>query len=118
MGEYRLTNGADAESLKMFLYGFEVFGAARAKDYREGMNRSSQLADQPGIGRPAKRLGPGVRRHEHARHPIFYEDAPECRAAYRSGSAYISPPLVHRSFMPRGRPIGLPRPRWRSKLSP
>lgn len=52
MGDYRLTRDADADLLRMFIDGFEMFGAARAEEYRDGMTRCfALLADNPRLGR-------------------------------------------------------------------
>ena len=78
MGEYRLTQDADDDLLNMFIYGFETFGLAQAEAYREGMTQCFELlADTPRLGRKADQFSPGARRHEHARHVIFYEEQPD-----------------------------------------
>ena len=78
MGEYRLTNDADADLLRMFLYGFETFGWTQAEAYREGIMRCFELlADNPRLGRKADGLGLRARRHEHTRHVIFYDEQPD-----------------------------------------
>ena len=75
MGEYRLTKDADADLLKMFIYEFEVFGLSQAEEYRDGMIRCFEiLAENPRLGRKADAFSPGSRRHEHARHVIFYDE--------------------------------------------
>jgi len=33
MSEFKLTKSADADLLKIFLYGFETFGRAQAEEY-------------------------------------------------------------------------------------
>lgn len=77
MNEYRLTRDADADLLELFLYGFETFGLAQAEDYRDSMARCFQLlADNPRLGRKADEIARGARRHEHARHVIFYDEQP------------------------------------------
>lgn len=75
MGDYRLTRDADADLLRMFIDGFEMFGAAQAEEYRDGMTRCfALLADNPRIGRAADEFASGAPRHEHARHIIFYNE--------------------------------------------
>lgn len=75
MNEYRLTRDADADLLELFLYGLETFGPAQAEDYRDSMRRCFELlADNPKLGRTVDELAPGARRHEHARHVIFYDE--------------------------------------------
>jgi toxin ParE1/3/4 len=78
MSEYRLTQDADDDLLKMFIYGFETFGLAQAEAYREGMTQCFELlADNPRLGRKADEFVPGARRHEHAHHVIFYDEQPD-----------------------------------------
>jgi toxin ParE1/3/4 len=77
MNEYRLTKEADADLLKLFIYGFETFGLRQAEDYRDSMTRCfGLLAENPRMGRTADQFAPGARRHEHAQHIIFYDDQP------------------------------------------
>ena len=77
MNEYRLTRAADADLLELFIYGFETFGLVQAEDYRNDMTRCFELlAANPKLGREADELAPGARRHEHARHVIFYDEQP------------------------------------------
>ena len=78
MSKYRLTKDADGDLLKMFIYGFETFGLAQAEEYRDSMTRCFQLlSDNSRIGRKADEFAPGARRHEHARHVIFYDEQPD-----------------------------------------
>jgi len=59
VGEYRLTKDADADLLKMFIYGFEVFGMSQAEEYRDGMIRCFEiLAENPRLGRRADAFHP------------------------------------------------------------
>lgn len=54
MTEYRLTKAAEDDLLDAFIYGFETFGQARAKEYRQSMVHCFQLlADMPRMGRRA-----------------------------------------------------------------
>jgi len=77
MAEYRLTRAAEDDLLEAFVYGFETFGPAQAKDYRQSMARCFEvLADTPRLGRQADDFAPGARRHEHGRHVIFYDEQP------------------------------------------
>ncbi len=78
MSEYRLTQDADDDLLKMFIYGFETFGLTQAEEYRDGMIQCFELlADTPRLGRKADEFAPGSRRHEHAQHVIFYDEQPD-----------------------------------------
>ncbi len=78
MGEYRLTRGADDDLLEVFIYGLSRFGLRQAEEYRDGMIRCFMLlADNPRLGREADVFAPGARRHEHARHVVFYDEQPD-----------------------------------------
>lgn len=78
MPEYRLTNDADADLLRIFVYGLNAFGLTRSRAYRDDMIRCFQLlAANPRLGRKADKFAPGARRHEHARHVIFYDEQPD-----------------------------------------
>jgi toxin ParE1/3/4 len=93
MGRYRLTKDADADLLTMFLYGFETFGVARADAFRMDMVRCFELlADNPRLGRSADEFAPGARRHEHARHVIFYDEQPD---------GVLITSIIHERSMPR-----------------
>ena len=77
MSDYRLTRDAEADLLDIFFYGFESFGPGRAATYRDGLTRCFELiARTPKLGRTADEVAPGLRRHEHARHVIFYDEQP------------------------------------------
>ena len=54
MAEYRLTREAEADLLKMLLYGFEAFGLAQAEDYRDGIVQCFELlAENPRLWEPS-----------------------------------------------------------------
>ena len=46
------------------------------------------------------------------------EQVSSAKERQRRGGAYISPPSVHSRLRPRSSPTGLPRPTFRSKISP
>lgn len=73
---YRLTQRARNDLFDIFVYGYDRFGARQAEIYAAGLEHAFELlAANPRMGREAKSLGPGVRRHEHASHIILYEEA-------------------------------------------
>jgi toxin ParE1/3/4 len=77
VSEYRLTKRADNDLLEIFIYGIEQFGEAQAERYQHQMIDCFRLlASNPRVGRMAETIGNGVRRHEHGRHVVLYEDAP------------------------------------------
>lgn len=74
MNSYRLTEDAERQIIDIFLYGFETFGPKQAQLYKSELENAFQLlADNPRMGRLADSIAPGIRRHEHESHVIFYE---------------------------------------------
>jgi toxin ParE1/3/4 len=79
VGDYRLTLRAEADVFEIFLYGLEALGSIQARRYKDDLARCFvTLAENPRMGRPAEAVAPGLRRHEHQSHVIFYEiDGPD-----------------------------------------
>lgn len=75
MSGYKLSRRAEDDLLDMYIYGIERFGEAQGERYHIDMTACfALLATQPRMGREAATVAPGVRRHEHASHVIFYEE--------------------------------------------
>lgn len=73
MFDIRFTQRAEHDLLEIYRYTAEHFGADQADTYCQGIaNAITLLAEQPLSGRDVP-IRPGVRRHEHARHTIFYQ---------------------------------------------
>jgi len=76
LNSFRLTRRAEQDLYDIFLYGYERFGIAQADRYASDMEACFQLlANNPRLGREAKAIAPGVRRHEHGSHVILYEES-------------------------------------------
>ena len=70
-----LSARADLDLLQIYLYGVEEFGHRQAERYKHEMDTCFEaLADFPRMGRLASNTGPGIRRHEHGSHVIFYRE--------------------------------------------
>lgn len=70
---YRLSERASRDSTDIYLFGIEHFGPRQASAYLDELEGCfALLADNPRMGRPAERLGEGVRQHEHGSHVIAY----------------------------------------------
>lgn len=55
-------------------YSIERFGIGQVRHYRDQLRVCfKQLADNPGLGRPAEQLSAGLRRYEYRAHIIFYQ---------------------------------------------
>jgi toxin ParE1/3/4 len=75
---YVLTERAERDLLAIFLNSIELFGAPQAKRYRDSVKNCFELiAENPDMGRPAAKIGQGVRRHEHQSHIVLYDKVPE-----------------------------------------
>jgi toxin ParE1/3/4 len=76
--EVRLTKRARDDLFDIFLFGYQQFGERQAERYAAGLEHAfSLLAANPRMGREAKSVGPGIRRHEHGSHVVFYEETSE-----------------------------------------
>ncbi len=78
MSDYRLTKRAEADLFDIAVHGYRSFGSRQAETYAAGLAHTfGLLADNPGMGRKADAIRPGVHRHEHASHVILYEKTDE-----------------------------------------
>lgn len=74
MSDYTLTKRAEADLFDIAVHGYRQFGARQAEAYAAGLEHAFQLlANNPGMGRKADVIRPGVHRHEHTSHVILYE---------------------------------------------
>ncbi|MBF0562131.1 MAG: type II toxin-antitoxin system RelE/ParE family toxin [Alphaproteobacteria bacterium] len=73
MADYVLSNAADGDLAEIYAYSYQRFGEAKADAYYLGLRDAIELlADNPALGSPARYLRPGLLRHNHARHVVFY----------------------------------------------
>lgn len=73
MAAYSLSEKAVSDLDGIYEYTILNFGLEQAQAYLVGLHERFQiLADNPGIGRSAAQLAPGLRRHEYQSHIIFY----------------------------------------------
>lgn len=77
MLDVRFTRRAEDDLVEIYQYTAEHLGADQADAYCRGIaNAITLLAEQPLSGRDVT-IRAGVRRHEHARHTIFYQVEPD-----------------------------------------
>ncbi|MBM3570196.1 MAG: type II toxin-antitoxin system RelE/ParE family toxin [Alphaproteobacteria bacterium] len=70
---YVLSNRADADLDEILAYSLKTFGEANAEVYFLSLRDCLHaLADNPGMGQAVDDLHPGLRRHHHRRHAIYY----------------------------------------------
>ncbi len=75
MSSVAISNRAKRELIDIYLHGIGTFGFRQAERYAVDLEHCfSLLADNPRMGRPAERIGLGVRRHEHGSHVILYRE--------------------------------------------
>lgn len=92
MSRYRLTRQADQNLIDIYLFTLEQFGFAQAEKYTESMKQCIEmLAGSPRMGRAADDIRPGIRRHEHESHVIFYRED-------ESGILVLA--IIHRRMRP------------------
>jgi len=73
MAEFRLSRRAEADLLSIGEYTIREWGISQAARYLNELETCCQmLASNPTLGRPCDYVRPGLRRHEHGRHVLFY----------------------------------------------
>ncbi len=73
MASYRLTNRAEAKLAAIYEYSVLNWGLPKAREYLDGLHHAfGLLAENPAMGRDLRRVRPGLRRHAHASHVIYY----------------------------------------------
>ena len=75
MSIFKLSNRAEHDLLDIFVFGIEKFGLIQAQIYGQELSNCFEIiAQNPKLGREAKTIALGVRRHEHKSHIILYEE--------------------------------------------
>ena len=73
MGKIRFSRRAEVDLLNIGAYTLQKWGNAQAARYIGELEACCQtLADNPVLGRLCDDVRPGLRRHEHGRHVVFY----------------------------------------------
>jgi toxin ParE1/3/4 len=73
VGKFRFSRRAEADLLSIGGYTLDNWGKAQAARYIGELERCCQtLADNPALGRLCDEVRPGLRRHEHGSHVVFY----------------------------------------------
>ena len=92
MSGYRLTRQADRNLIDIYLYTAERFGIRQADCYADGLQSTfNVLVENPKMGRAADEIRPGIRRHEHAGHVIFYR---------QTGEGLLMVAIIHHRMRP------------------
>jgi toxin ParE1/3/4 len=73
MAKFRFSRLAEADLLSIGEYTLHEWGKAQAARYIGELEVCCQaLAGNPALGRLCDEVRPGLRRHEHGKHVIFY----------------------------------------------
>jgi toxin ParE1/3/4 len=73
MAKFRFSRRAEADLLAICDYTLRKWGKVQTARYLGELETCCQtLADNPGLGRPCDEVRPGLRRHEHGKHVLFY----------------------------------------------
>ena len=73
MAKFRLSRRAEADLLGIGKFTLREWGKSQAARYIAELETCCQmLADNPALGRPCDHVRPGLRRHEHGKHVLFY----------------------------------------------
>src|ERR1700733_1145022 len=92
MRKFWFSRGAEADLLGIGDYTVHQWGTNQASSYLDELEACCQmLAENPGLGRPCDDIRPGLRRHEHGEHVVFYR--------IRRSGVLISR-ILHRRMLP------------------
>jgi toxin ParE1/3/4 len=73
VAKFRFSHRAEADLLSIAEYTLREWGRSQTARYVEELEVCGQtLADNPALGRLCDEVRPGLRRHEHGKHVIFY----------------------------------------------
>ena len=71
--KHKLSKRADTDLKKIYKYTYKTFGEKQADKYSESLEQCFMLlANTPTLGRRCDSIKPGLFRHEHQSHTIFY----------------------------------------------
>jgi toxin ParE1/3/4 len=70
---FRFSRRAETDLLSIGEYTLRTWGKTQTVRYLDELETLCQtLSDNPALGRSNEEIRPGLRRHEHAKHVIFY----------------------------------------------
>jgi toxin ParE1/3/4 len=73
MATFQLSRRAEADLLRIGEFTLRKWGKSQAARYIGELETCCQmLADNPALGRACGHVRPGLRRHEHGKHVLFY----------------------------------------------
>ena len=73
MPTYSVARLAESDLESIFRFTMKTWGRAQTRRYSKDLRECFQvIADNPSIGRGCDSIRPGLRRHEHGKHVVFY----------------------------------------------
>lgn len=92
MGRLRFSRRAEADLLSIAECTLRKWGKTQTVRYLDELETYCQrLASNPALGRPCDQIRPGLRRHEHGKHVLFYRQ--------ERGGILVSR-ILHRRMLP------------------
>ena len=75
MAKFRFSRHAELDLFSIAEYTLRRWGKAQAAKYLDELESCCKmLADNPGMGRLCDNVRPGLHRHEHGKHVLFYRN--------------------------------------------
>lgn len=97
MAKFRLSRRADADLLSIGEFTLHEWGTSQAARHLGELEGCSQmLAENPNLGRARDHIRPGLRRHEHGRHVVFYR---------RNKKSILACRIPHQHMLPERHPL-------------
>lgn len=92
MAKFRLSRRAEADLLSIGEFTLREWGISQAASYLGEIETCCQiLADNPSLGRRCDYVRPGLRRHEHGKHVLFYR---------RDSDGILISRILHQRMLP------------------
>jgi toxin ParE1/3/4 len=92
VAKFRFSRRAEADLLSIADYTLREWGKAQTARYIDELEDCCHmLADNPALGRVCDDVRPGLRRHEHGKHVLFYRQ--------EHGSILVSR-ILHQRMLP------------------
>jgi toxin ParE1/3/4 len=92
MSVIRFSRKAKKDLVGIGEYTLHAWGNAQATHYLDNLEKiCATLANNPDLGRTCNEVRPGLRRHEHGQHVVFYRPEP---------NGILIPRILHQRMLP------------------
>jgi len=97
MAKFRFSRRAEGDLFSIAEYTLHKWGKAQAARYLDELEACCRrLADNPSMGRLCDNIRPGLHRHEHGKHVLFYRQ--------ERGGSLVSR-ILHQQMLPDRHPM-------------